>query len=693
MKLVTLAALLLSIHAAVVHAAPSYNITTLGFDDLEHTRDDGYRDSSPLIYFAVNELGHVAGRSIRYNGGSVELGQSLWLYNGATTLNVGLIDNEHTRDDGFKFSNTDDAFRDRPFNQAGQLFGYSQRFDSGSADLGQSAWVFNGTTTVSVGLTGAEHTGNDGARVSRVNLLNQTGQAAGYSVRYNGGSTTLGLSFWHYDGTTTTEIGLTGPDHTRSDGRRSGQVVSMNEAGQVAGHSERYVGAIDGVFFPGKSAWLFDGATTIEIGLTDEEHTSNNSNSFGKRYSDISSHLNEAGHIIGNSRRFGEINLGTTGWFYNGEKTVRVGPTGSEFIRSDGYRSSSVSRLNDAGQIIGSSARFHGSTSLGNSAWRYDGGNIVQLGLTGPEHTRNDGYQASHFQLGADTFLNNLNATGQVTGYSERYNGASQLLGYSTWFYDGATTIQIGLTGPEHTSSAGSKTSFARETNEAGQVLGFSVRFIDNLIHGRSAWLYEGATTIDIGLVGAEHTRSDGFKYSDASYFNETGQVGGVSRRYNGGETQLGQDAWLYDPALNQTFSLQLSARSDGYAFSQVHYLGEDGMVLGSYALYDAMDNFVGNRPFYFTVADGLHDLGSLVNGGLLTNGWDYLSDAVHDGNGQGQILAYAVRTPQPNDRVPVLLTPQPVPEPSTLILLALGLLAMIRTDTFRCRDREQSHR
>ena len=40
-----------------------------------------------------------------------------------------------------------------------------------------------------------------------------------------------------------------------------------------------------------------------------------------------------------------------------------------------------------------------------------------------------------------------LNEAGQVLGYSNRYNGGSTSLGQSTWLYNGATTIDIGLTG------------------------------------------------------------------------------------------------------------------------------------------------------------------------------------------------------------------------------------------------------
>jgi hypothetical protein len=135
---------------------------------------------------------------------------------------------------------------------------------------------------------------------------------------------------------------------------------------------------------------------------------------------------------------------------------------------------------------------------------------------------------------------------------------------------------------------------------------------------------------------------------------NEAGQVIGHSNRWISGG--MGSDnAWFYDPVLHQTFELVPSLRSDGLAFSVVGYLGEDGLVLGNYDLFDEMDNFVGTRAFYFTVADGLHDLGSLVDGGLTAHGWESLAMAIR-GNGLGQIIGSGALISQAGQ--PFLLKP-----------------------------------
>ena len=127
---------------------------------------------------------------------------------------------------------------------------------------------------------------------------------------------------------------------------------------------------------------------------------------------------------------------------------------------------------------------------------------------------------------------------------------------------------------------------------------------------------------------------------------------------------------------LDQTFNLQLSVRSDGAATSSVTYLGEDGLALGTYTLYDEFDNTVGFRAFYFTVVDGMHDLGPLVAGGLSAQGWEALALALR-ANDRGQIVGQGRMVSQQLDgQMAFLLTP--VPEPSSLLLATFGVIGLL---------------
>jgi hypothetical protein len=765
---------------------PTYEITTLGLQGVEHTRNDGYLFSMAQ---KMTEAGQVAGYSQRWLGGGSNLGHTVWMYDGSTIHHIGLIDAEHTRSDGYKNSviwhrshyvvpgPQDDLL----VNEAGFVAGLSLRFNGESSDLGQSAWLFNGTTTEKIGLTDAEHTRTNGERSSTVSQLNRRGRAAGSSNRYRAagvrGSSSLGTSAWFYDGTTTRNIGLVAAEHTRDDGYKESSVRGLLELGHVVGFSFRYNGGNTSL---GGSAWLYDGVSTLDIGLVDAEHTS----IAGSRYSYPMGQF-ETGHVLGLANRYngGSNDLGQTIWMYDGSATSIIGLIGSEHTRHDGYKRNAIYQYTPSGHVAGYANRYDvGGADLGDSVWLYDGSTTIEIGLINAEHTRSDGYMSSSFafqspliqnalltdgglvagysyryqggntQLGNSAWLYNgissihigligtehtrddgyrsissreINEAGQVTGTAVRYNGGASDRGLSAWLYDGTTTHHIGLTDAEHTRDDGYKESSVSKLSDSGSVVGSSARYNGGSTSlGSSAWLYAGVSTLNIGLVGPEYTRSDGYRRSiaymnaashvvgysfsynsgenefndfglttwtydgattkvigltdavhtddvglqfsrmgpqnlvDDPWFNSAGQVIGISARYLGGSTQNGTSGWFYDPQLDETIPLILSTRSDGFAYSFPDYLGEDGLVLGTYTLFDELDNNLGDRLFYFTLDEGLHDLGALVSGGLAANGWEQLANWLRV-NGTEHILGHGLLTSQVAGQMPYLLTLQ----------------------------------
>jgi hypothetical protein len=645
-------------------AVPSYKIATMGLTGPKYTGADGDVNAGAG---ELNDRGFVVGNSDIFDGDGHGLGNNAWLYDGTTTVEIGLTGAEFTSSDGSENIRAYDRL-----NESGQTIGYSSRY-SGVSRLGQSAWLYDGSATIDISRTGTEYIRSDGYRYSNPVLLNETGQVAGQSARYNGGSTELGQSAWLYDGATTIEIGLTGAEYTRDDGYRVSRASRLNEAGQVSGYSERF----DGSRNLGSSAWLFDGKTTIEVGLTGTEFT----RSDGFRYDNDegSFDLNQAGQVAGLSGRYGGGTqwLGWGAWLYDGAKTVEVGLSGTEHTRDDGFRDSRfllgpgsypMAVVNAKGQTVGSSDRYNGgSTYLGSSAWLYDGASTIEIGLTGPEHTRSDGFRFSDVCCGPDQPLNDA---GYVIGHSNRYEGGESL-GDSAWLYNGTTTIELGLTGPEHTRSDGYKGSSAHAVNDAGQVIGSSLRYEGTSEMGLSAWFYDGARTIEIGLSGPEYTRSDGFQEITPQYWSQSGQVVGTSYRYDS-DTRKTRDIWFYDPTLNQTFLLRFPGMDD--VTYELQYVGEDGLVLGSYGQY-AGGAYVGSHAFSFTIADGLHELNSLVAGGLTANGWSNLAFPII-ANRAGQILGRGFTVS--GDYQPFLLTPI-IPEPSSIVLAALTSLTLLQ--------------
>jgi len=684
-----MSSLILSQASYAAYDAGTYDIKLLGFYDGEHTRDDGQQLSFARV---LNHAGQVTGTSYRFNQTNTDLGLTSWLYNGNTSVKMGFTDIAYTRDDGYKKSLIS------KLSQSGKVIGYSDRFN-GSQSLGSTAWIYDGENTVNIGYTGANFTRSDGYKYSQVHSLNEAGFVAGSSKRY-AGNTELGNVAWLYNGNLKTQIGLYGAEYTRDDGYQSSAGSRLTESGYVLGASSRYNGTSD---YKGFNSWIYDGVTTTQIGLFDAAHT----RSDGHQQVGGSS-VNEAGQVAGSSFLYNGASTGKgqSAWFYNGSNTVNIGFTDALHTRSDGYRHSLVQvhnqtrkHLNNAGQVIGYSHQFTGGAYDGASAWIYDGSNTISIGFNDTEHTTSNNRQSSN--------VYQLNESGKVTGYSSRYNGGSRFdpsLGESTWIYDGNTTIKTGLTGVEHTRDDGYKFSSnasyygARKTlNESGQAIGKSYRYNGGSVSsGVSTWFYNGIDTVNTGLTGVMHTRDDGYQNSVNTGFNDMGQVMGESVRFDGTAGSLGQTAWFYDGATDTKYFNDLSIRnSDGYAFSEAAFLGEDGLMLGIYELFDENDGtLLGDQAFGFTVEKGFFDIKLLIESSIADEGWSYLADAIR-GNDNGQILGSGLlsgMTPYSitsSDQPPPLHLPthhgdhavylaSPVPVPASVWFFATAMLGLI---------------
>jgi len=635
-----------------VFGVTAYDIATISLTDADHTRStDNYRYSYSLY---MNEAGQVLGTAFRYSS-ATDNGTSTWLYNGTTTLNIGLTDAGHTNSSTGYQSNS--AYL---LNEAGQVTGNATRFN-GATSTGRSVWLYNGTTTLNIGLTDAGHTNSStDEQINDVNFLNDAGQVTGTAFRYNG-AMEIGQSAWLYNGTTTLNIGLTDAGHTSDNGYQNNTPYRPNEAGQVLGTAERFNGAME----IGQSAWLYNGTTTQTIGLMDAGHTRDDGDQVNQ-----ANYLNEAGQAAGYAYRYnGATDTGRSAWLYNGTTTQQIGLTDAGHTRStDDFQYNDAYVLNEAGQVLGTADRYSGATYNGRSAWLYNGTTTQAIGLTDAGHTDSStGYQSNVADL--------LNEAGQVAGDARRFNGATDT-GRSAWLYNGTTTEEIGLTGTEHTRDDGTQFNGPQYLNEAGQVLGAADRYSGATYNGRSAWLYNGTITEEIGLTDAGHTRDDGYQHNYANYLNEAGQAVGGAKRFNGA-AETGWSAWFYDATIDQAYSMDWSINpTDGYAYSTFSYLGDDGLGLGYYDLFDSGGASLGSRAFSFTLEDGFLDLGSLV-ADLSGEGWLYLANAIR-GDGAGQIIGTGLLDDMTSGEVAYLLAPKVVPVPPAVWLFGSGLIGLV---------------
>jgi hypothetical protein len=251
-----------------------------------------------------------------------------------------------------------------------------------------------------------------------------------------------------------------------------------------------------------------------------------------------------------------------------------------------------------------------------------------------------------------------MNQAGDIVGVSKRFGADASDLGESKWSYSPAsgTTTPVGLYDAGHTDFNGYQLTVFRTLNKSGQVAGYSTRYDSLGYAGLSAWVYDGSTTRRAGLVGLGHTDSTGFQYSDIRMLNESGQAIGISGRYLG-NAFLGQSGWFYDDHTDVTHPLVFSQRPNGFAFTDPRVLNDDGSVFGWYEK-SAGSQVLGVFPFYWSLAEGFHELGDLVAGGLGAAGLAQLTNMnIAAGNGPayiagqgrtlgGQDLVYLMRQP-----------------------------------------------
>lgn len=261
-------------------------LTALGFTDVDHTQTSGFRQSNSQ---GVNASGQVAGTSTRYDGNSYH-GQSAWFYNGVTTTRVGLFGAGYTDINGEQYAHV------QSLNNAGQVGGQSRRYDGTSTNsIGNASWIHDsgaGSPTM-VGLYDAEHTRDDGEQNSYFERMNQAGQAYGNAQQYDGTPNSVGNSVWFHNGVSSQKIGLSGAAYTNSDGGEFNSGYGISESGKVMG----LINTFDGLGnFTGESAWVFDGTTTTDIGITSPALLNND----GGYYQQVG-FLNDAGFVAGST--------------------------------------------------------------------------------------------------------------------------------------------------------------------------------------------------------------------------------------------------------------------------------------------------------------------------------------------------------------------------------------------------------
>lgn len=629
----------------------------IGLTDAEHTRPSGYRNAQ---VYGLSSTGWTVGLSDRFSS-SADLGSSVWLADAAgATIRIGLTDAGHTDSSGFRLSFAEALYRgsaagsfDDVVTPTGLAAGSSTRYD-GIIENGLSTWIASTAGSFRVGLTDAEHTGGGGYQASSGVELTSSGRLLGHSTQYDGLED--GQSVWVANtGGTTTRLGYMDAEHTATGGHRRSVGSDINEAGWVAGFSDRFNGSTA----IGATAWLANAAsgTTVRVGLVDAEHTG----ALNLRTSSIQQ-LTESGYAAGSSLRSPNQGGGFSSWIaHTSGSTVRVGFFDAEHTRGDGWRESTIFFINESGLTTGISER---TTSLGYggpSAWVANAaGQTRRIGFIDQEHTRSDGFIYSQPR--------DMSQSGWILGTSTRYDDGIQI-GESAWLANAAgTTTKIGLTDAEHTDLDGLRVSVGGDLKESGWASGYSLRYNGGSLAGRSAWVASAASgTIRVGLRDARHTSADGEQSSQVLGLTESGIAWGESERFDG-TSDLGVTAWIFDIGPGIQHNVTLGASLNGRVDSKVLGVTESGFGFGSYLLYDEFENYQ-ERLFGWSRQSGVFDLENALGGSLAAAGWSGGLRQAYGITEAGFIIAEGIKLSGDTGVLSVL-----IPEPGTTALLLAGI-------------------
>lgn len=457
-----------------------------------------------------------------------------------TVTQIGLIGPNYTyiATDGY----TNPYSEAYGLNAAGQAVGYSNRYDSSGDSLGEDVWIESNGLTQAVGLTGNNYSYPVASGTYQYSSLGRfgitidpAGQFFGETNRYDASGNTLGFDAWFYNGSTVQQVGLIGPGYIWVMGGgvyEYSEEAAMNNVGQAIGSSERYNSSGN---FLGDDSWFFSGGATIPIGLTGGIYSYNYTGAGGGGVVQISMPgvINDAGDAIGSSNRFTSTgaNLGQDSWFFNGATSQEVGLVGPIYsypVAGGGtFEQIIANRLNSAGDVTGVSMRYNSLPAhLGQDAWIFNGTTTQQIGLTGSQYqyTLSSSSGGGIYEQSGVIALSNA---GQAIGESYRFNSAGSQIGSDAWLFDGTTTRQIGLVGPGYsftsTQPGGGidEDSIPTAINNAGKIIGGSSRYASNGAPlGGDAWFYNGSTTQAIGLSGPGYSYS-----SNGDIYQSSGQM------------------------------------------------------------------------------------------------------------------------------------------------------------------------
>lgn len=438
-----------------------------------------------------------------------------------------------------------------------------------------------------------------------------------------------------------------------------------------------------------------------------------------------------AGNGVGVGRAFkyaAGSNLGPRAirWDSTGAVATELGNLGTNI---SGFTDSGAQAINAAGTTVGYAQKYSGVTDLGDRAVRWNAGSTTATELTAPTlgtnssgvtqlyataiagsgiiagdggNWFNNGTSAGHtavrwaagstvgVDLGPISFDNanrwysyafDVNPAGTVVGYANKFNsGAGVGTRAVRWHASGTAGTELDNLG---TDNSGVTNSYAYDINAAGTTTGYATKYVGGASRGTRAvrWDASGTTATELGNLG---TDSSGITNSLTYGINDAGTVVGYAAKYVGGAGR-GVRAVRWDASGTVATELgNLGTTTSGATNSFAFDINDAGIAVGWAEKFSGPTN-LGARAVFWGLDGFAVDLNTLLSPsdaamwmltsavGISDTNW-VTGIGNFDPDGAGGLGSY--------QRMFLMQ----VPEPSTLSLMAMGGVALLR----RRKDRSE---
>lgn len=342
--------------------------------------------------------------------------------------------------------------------------------------------------------------------------------------------------------------------------------------------------------------------------------------------------LNERGQVTGSSATAGDAAQHAFLWKNNGTRMVDIGALGIAEGYGTGYY------VNASGQVAGEVRKFDDAGNQWSFLWRNDGTPAKNFGIATSVSGLNDAGQvvvnvdgrAAVWMndgrplqyigtLGGNTALGrDINARGQVTGYSYQAYPDNREYHAFVWRNDGTPMADLG--------TLGGSQSFGYFINASGQVAGRSNVRVGTAAYRAFLWRNDGTAMVNLGTLG-------GF-LSEPYALNDRGQVVGTSTTVRKLNDTRHAFAWMNDGRPMRDLGTLGGASSDAWDINAY------GWVVGS----AATANQQGHAFLWRNDGRGMRDLNSLIDPADPLEPYVVLVSAEKI-NDAGDILAYGYDT------------------------------------------------